>query len=82
MQFSRTERQILGDWLCSQLNTLSVPDLLVNLFAERDCIVELSILQRVRASLREVSSYMVRAELGVLQQQISVLCSCVHRCYI
>lgn len=60
-----TERQIVDDWLDSQLGTLFAPDLLLNLFAECDCIAELCVLQRVLASLGEVRHYMVRAKLGV-----------------
>lgn len=52
-KFHLTERQIVDDWLSSQLDTLSAPDLLVNLFAECECIAELCILQRVRAILGE-----------------------------
>lgn len=53
-EFQLTERQIVEDWLASQLGTLSAPDLLLNLFAECDCIADLCVLQRVRASLGEV----------------------------
>ncbi len=52
--FQLTERQIVEDWLASQLGTLSAPDLLLHLFAECDCIADLCVLQRVRASLGEV----------------------------
>lgn len=60
-----TERQIVDDWLASKLSTLSAPDLLEHLFAECDCIAEISVFQRVRACLGEVRGYMVRAKLGV-----------------
>lgn len=59
-----TERQMGDDWLASQLGSLSAPDLLVDLFAECECIAELCFLQRVRARLGEVMGYMVRAKLG------------------
>lgn len=59
-----TERKIVYNWLFRQLGTLFAPNLLENLFAECDCIVELCVLQRVLASLGEVRGYMVRAELA------------------
>lgn len=49
-----TEAWIAADWAASQLGTRSAPDLLVHLFAECQCIAELCVLQRVRASLGEV----------------------------
>lgn len=61
--FQWTEKQI-DDWLESHLGTHSAPDLLLHLFAECDCIADLCVLQRVRASLGEVRYYMVRAKLG------------------
>lgn len=63
-----TEREIGDDWLDSHLDTLSAPDLFLNLFAECDCIADLCILKRVRVSLREVRHYMVRAKQGVCSE--------------
>lgn len=49
--------------------THSAPDLLLNLFAECECIAELCVLQRVLVSLGEVRRYMVRAKLGVCSEK-------------
>lgn len=66
-KFQLTDRQI-DDWPESHLGTHSAPDLLLHLFAECDCIADLCVLQRVRASLGEVRHYMMRANLGVCRE--------------